>query len=173
MKTQQTPQWTPLYSPWRHGGWYVNNVRYPSGAVGCVSNNYEDKHWRIACDSRAEDYTFPTRDAAARAERELVALETAQKANADSARVAEVIAALAFNLGHEWCHTHQTTCQTIMDHVEGSFGLYQRVIAWSEEFDKAYEARPEDEKDDFIEAIDTFYAEKFAALKVEAQCIEV
>src|SRR5580700_4881304 len=32
--------WSPVYSPWRHGGWYVDNVRYPSGAVGCVSRNY-------------------------------------------------------------------------------------------------------------------------------------
>jgi hypothetical protein len=31
------------YSPWRHGGWYVNEVRYPSGAVGCVSRNYPDR----------------------------------------------------------------------------------------------------------------------------------
>lgn len=72
--------WTPLYSPWRHGGWYVDNVRYPSGAVGCVSNNYADKKWRIVCDPRPFDEapTFTTRDAAARAERELVAELTAQ-----------------------------------------------------------------------------------------------
>lgn len=35
-------EWTPIYSSWRHGGWYVHNVRYPSGACGCVSNNYPD-----------------------------------------------------------------------------------------------------------------------------------
>src|SRR4051812_29399717 len=40
------------YSKWRHGGWYVHNVRYPSGAIGCVSRNYEDGKWRIACDPR-------------------------------------------------------------------------------------------------------------------------
>lgn len=69
--------WQPEYSRWRHGGWYVMNVRYPSGAVGCVSNNYDDKKWRIVCDERRKevggegDVTFPTRDAAARAEYEL------------------------------------------------------------------------------------------------------
>ena len=74
-------QWRPSYSEWRHGGWYVTNVRYPSGAIGCVSNNYEDGKWRIACDPRREglnepgDFTFITRDAAARAERELVRIE--------------------------------------------------------------------------------------------------
>jgi hypothetical protein len=62
---------TPLYEKWRHGGWCVLNVRYPSGAVGCVTNNFADKKWRIACDSRpfAEQPTFKTRDAAARAEK--------------------------------------------------------------------------------------------------------
>jgi hypothetical protein len=63
--------WTPIYEPWRHGGWYVVNVTYPSGACGCVSRNFADKKWRIACDSRQGDYTYPNRDAAARAEREL------------------------------------------------------------------------------------------------------
>jgi hypothetical protein len=70
-------EWQPIYSPWRHGGWYVNNVRYPNGAIGCVSRNYPDKKWRIVCDDRREeldgkgDFTYPNRDAAARAEREL------------------------------------------------------------------------------------------------------
>jgi hypothetical protein len=63
------------YEPWRHGGWYVNEVRYPSGAVGCVSRqmlNREtgkaDRKWRIACDPRSGDHTYPNRDAAALAE---------------------------------------------------------------------------------------------------------
>lgn len=67
-------EWTPIFEPWRHGGWYVMNVRYPSGAVGCVSRNYSDGKWRIACDPRPfeEQPTFRTRDEAARAERALV-----------------------------------------------------------------------------------------------------
>jgi hypothetical protein len=70
--------WNPVYSKWRHGGWYVHGVRYPNGACGCVSNNYPDKKWRIACDDRRKtlggegDFTFPTRDAAAKAEFDLV-----------------------------------------------------------------------------------------------------
>jgi len=72
--TDQTA-WTPTYSPWRHGGWYVDNVHYPSGAVGCVSRNYADRKWRIVCDPRPFETapTFRNRDAAARAERELAA----------------------------------------------------------------------------------------------------
>lgn len=61
------------YEPWRHGGWYVNEVRYPSGAVGCVSRNYEDGKWRIACDTRPADHTYASRNEAARAERDLIA----------------------------------------------------------------------------------------------------
>lgn len=60
-------EFTPSYSRWRHGGWYVSNVRYPSGADGCVSNNYLDKRWRIVCCGH-DEVTFPSRDAAARAE---------------------------------------------------------------------------------------------------------
>lgn len=67
-----------IYSKWRHGGWYVSGVRYPSGACGCVSRNYVDNKWRIACDSRRSDlnapgdFTFASRDAAAHAEHALV-----------------------------------------------------------------------------------------------------
>jgi hypothetical protein len=66
---QQGDDWTPRFSPWRHGGWYVTNVVYPSGAVGCVSRNYPDGKWRIVCDKREGDHTYATRDDAARAER--------------------------------------------------------------------------------------------------------
>jgi hypothetical protein len=59
--------WKPEFERWRHGGWYVTNVRYPSGACGCVSNNYADKKWRIACHDR-EDLTFSSRHDAATAE---------------------------------------------------------------------------------------------------------
>jgi hypothetical protein len=72
-----------VYSRWRHGGWYVDNVHYPSGAVGCVSRNYGDRKWRIACDERRRtgtnvppsqvvDHTYRTRDEAATAERRLI-----------------------------------------------------------------------------------------------------
>jgi hypothetical protein len=65
--TETTDQtWKPSYSRWRHGGWYVDNCVYLSGAVGCVSNNYPDKKWRIVCGP--QEITFPSRDAAARAE---------------------------------------------------------------------------------------------------------
>ncbi len=63
--------WEPSYEYWRHGGWYVTNIRYPKGGCGCVSSNYPDKKWRIVC-GRPYAETFKSRDAAARAEREIV-----------------------------------------------------------------------------------------------------
>lgn len=56
------------YERWRHGGWYVHGVRYPSGACGCVSRNFPDRRWRIVCDTRTGDHVYPSRDAAALAE---------------------------------------------------------------------------------------------------------
>lgn len=72
--TNQSDNWQPEFSQWRHGGWYVDNLRYPSGAVGCVSRNYDDHKWRIVCDPRpfAEQPTFKSRVAAAFGERELI-----------------------------------------------------------------------------------------------------
>ena len=67
-RASEPADWTPSFSPWRHGGWYVHNCRYPSGAVGCVSRNYPDGKWRIVCDEREGDHTDPTRVEAACAE---------------------------------------------------------------------------------------------------------
>lgn len=66
--------WEPVFSDWRQGGYYVSNLRYPNGAVGCVSNNYHDGKWRIVCDKRPFDErpTFATREAAAHAEKALI-----------------------------------------------------------------------------------------------------
>jgi len=83
MNTQeQTDNWNPTFSKWRHGGWYITNLRYPNGGMGCVSNNYDDKKWRIVCDPRKfEDQpTYKTRNAAARAERALIEKEKAEVA---------------------------------------------------------------------------------------------
>jgi hypothetical protein len=61
------------YDRWRHGGWYTN-VMYPNGACGCVSRNYGDGKWRIACDPRPFDKrpTFTSRDAAAQGEIDMI-----------------------------------------------------------------------------------------------------
>jgi hypothetical protein len=77
-----------MYSKWRHGGWYVLNVHYENGAIGCVSRNYKDRKWRIACDRRPfdEQPTFATRDDAAFAEYQIAAAG-GWEAMADAARL--------------------------------------------------------------------------------------
>ena len=83
-----TPE-TFTYERWRHGGWYVAEVRYPSGAIGCVSRNYADRKWRIACDSRpgaSERFTYKSRDEAARAEYALAEDAITARAALDAAK---------------------------------------------------------------------------------------
>ncbi len=65
----------PEYSPWRHGGWYVDNLRYPSGAVGCVARFNNGRTWQIACDGRDTIPSFNSRDEAARAEAAIIIAE--------------------------------------------------------------------------------------------------
>lgn len=75
LTAQNKLDWEPGgWERWRHGGWYVGNLHYPSGAVGCVSNNYPDKKWRIACDPRPFETqpTFRNRRDAAIGERDLI-----------------------------------------------------------------------------------------------------
>jgi len=62
------------YSPWRRGGWRVDNIRWPNGGCGCVSRNYEDRKWRIVCDPRPFETqpTFKARAAAALGEWRLI-----------------------------------------------------------------------------------------------------
>ena len=70
------------YTKWRHGGWYVQEVRYPNGAVGCVSRNFPDKKWRIVCHPESgspQEPTFTSRDAAALAEFVLAADQVAEQ----------------------------------------------------------------------------------------------
>lgn len=73
-------KWRPSYEPWRHGGSYVWNLRYPSGAVGCIASARHtiSGKFEIACDPRRgtgvdeKELQYKTRDEAAYAERDLV-----------------------------------------------------------------------------------------------------
>ena len=62
------PDWAPSFSASR--GMLYTNVRYPSGASGCVAKVADG--WMIACDERPRAVTYRGRVSAARAERELV-----------------------------------------------------------------------------------------------------
>jgi len=60
--------WAPEYSSWRHGGSYITNVILPGGGCGCIASALHtiSGKFESACFDLG---TFPTRDAAARAER--------------------------------------------------------------------------------------------------------
>ncbi len=63
--------WAPSFDPWRHGGYYVTNLRYPTGAVGCVAKVGARDQWSIACPDGwgAHVARFSNRRDAAQAER--------------------------------------------------------------------------------------------------------
>lgn len=68
------PPKTFCFTAWRHGGWYVHDIIYPNGGVGCVSRNFKDRKWRIVCHPAPfeEQPTSRTRHDAALAEWHLV-----------------------------------------------------------------------------------------------------
>lgn len=67
-EAMEADDWIPEYEYWRHGGSYVTNVVFPSGAVGCVASARHTLSGKF--ESACFDLgTFKTRDAAARAER--------------------------------------------------------------------------------------------------------
>lgn len=108
----RTPPTKFSYTPWRHGGWYVHDVRYPSGAVGCVSRNYHDRKWRIACDPRGFENgpTFKNRDEAARAEWELAQTEFRSLSNEEiDQRIAAEQAKFPDGRASGWCDWLRTT----------------------------------------------------------------
>lgn len=79
--------WEPMYSPWRHGGSYVDNIVHVSGAVGCIAS---DRHttsgrFEIACPPEGHAETYKTRRAAAIAEAELVLAQWAKLLDAEVA----------------------------------------------------------------------------------------
>lgn len=66
-------EWVPAYSHWRHGGSYVDNIVYPSGAAGCIASarHTTSGRFEIACPPSRYEGGFKTRDAAAYAEAQI------------------------------------------------------------------------------------------------------
>lgn len=93
--------WKPEFEQWREGHWFVTNVRYPSGSAGCVSSAYPDGKWRISCDPSLTPY--PTRDAAARAERTLAHFHhmVAARALASTATLATFLRTASAQQSHQ------------------------------------------------------------------------
>lgn len=82
-------------------------------------------------------------------------------------RQQEILIDLGFGLGNHWAQMDTKLTSDLMDMVEGSRGLADRVKAWAVEFDKDWEARPEDQKQDYLIDIDKFGDDKLDALLEE------
>lgn len=109
--------WEPRYSNWRHGGSYVDNIVYPSGAVGCIASSRHTRSGRfeIACSPAEHDEKYRTRDEAARAEAEIALSQWADALREEVASVANAVATLA----------------DVMDQTEDADDLYE-AFQWVE-----------------------------------------
>jgi len=79
------------------------------------------------------------------------------------ARQQEILADIAFNVGHKWAQTGREVTDRILNSLEGSRGLSARMIEWAVEFDTAWEAGEVD-LENYIGEIDEFSDAKFAEL---------
>jgi hypothetical protein len=81
------------------------------------------------------------------------------------ARQQEILADIAFNVGHRWVQAGREVTDRILDSLEGSRGLTGRMIEWAVEFDAAWEAGQADlNLENYIGEIDEFSDNKFKEL---------
>jgi hypothetical protein len=85
---------------------------------------------------------------------------------AKAVRMREIIADISFYVGHRWHGLTETVREYIMDDVNGSRGLMERAVDWAEEFDRFWEALPEDDerRENYISEVDEFASSKFDEL---------
>lgn len=91
-------------------------------------------------------------------------------------RVAPIIARMGQSVGFAWYQLSSEARSSIMEMVDGSFGLDERVVDWAEEFDRVWEEREAIIKstalpdgDDYPERLAEFVDGKFKALLAEAR----
>lgn len=77
----------------------------------------------------------------------------------------EAIFDIAFNFGHR-LHSFDK-CDDLMEMLEGSRGLKDRVVAWAQEFDTAWRARAEGKREEYLGEIDAFTDKKWRGLLAE------
>lgn len=83
----------------------------------------------------------------------------------DTRSIDEVIYDISFNFGHI-LHSFDRS-GPLMDMLEGSRGLKDRIIAWAHEFDDAWFKRPEGEREEYLSEVDEFADKKWRALLAE------
>lgn len=81
----------------------------------------------------------------------------------DYQRKQEIIFDLSMELGMLWEKQTHKFCQSAMDIVNGSRGLFDMVMRWVEEFDQMWEALPKGHDEDYISEVRGFAHMKLAA----------
>lgn len=81
-------------------------------------------------------------------------------------RQREILADIAFQSGSEWIFLNADIRTALMEELEGSRGLKDKLYEWAVKFDAFWETLPENDprREDYITEIDTFAREQMAGL---------
>jgi hypothetical protein len=81
----------------------------------------------------------------------------------------EYIAAIAMGVGFVWYQISTEVRAAIMDQVDGSSGLHDKIVEWAGEFDAYWEAHSGIAQDEFVNEIANFADAKIKTLIAEAR----
>lgn len=81
-------------------------------------------------------------------------------------RKQEIIADIGFEVGYAWATTSDEICSQLIDDLEGSRGLMQKVIEWANEFDLFWEGLADNDprRENYIPEICQFSIDKFTKM---------
>ena len=85
------------------------------------------------------------------------------------ARQQEIIADIGFNAGYHWHSVSEEARGDLIDHLDGSRGLMEKIIDWAREFDAFWEALPENDgrRENYISEVDEFAEQKLKTMIAE------
>lgn len=76
----------------------------------------------------------------------------------------EVIFDLSFEFGYRYNALTDQQASDLMDMLNGSRGLKDKIVAWAAEFDDDWSKRPEDEREEYLGDVDEFAKKKWGEL---------
>ncbi|BDD79867.1 hypothetical protein [Burkholderia phage FLC9] len=86
----------------------------------------------------------------------------------DLQRQQEILFDISMDVGVLWNKLSKARGEELMDMVGGSRGMFDHVKAWVDEFDAAWEARDEDNREDYLYHVSEFTRVKFEELETRA-----
>jgi hypothetical protein len=87
----------------------------------------------------------------------------------DYQRRQEILFDISMFLGVRWAEMKADLSDGIMELLDGSRGLFDLVVSWTEEFDRDWEHSPHDPNRDYLESIGEFAMKKYNELVEEAR----